>query len=222
VAGLPDPLHLASSTARAAARSGLLRWSVRQLGRAEVLAIEHLKRRLELLEPRQLPRPADAPPEPAQQLDRLLTRAVGQSTSGSRRELYGTLLDQLVPDEARILAALSDGGRAAIVHVLPRRGAPVLENASSVGRAAGVAVPPLVPVYITHLLRLGLVELEDDDGTRGLDYELLMAETTVREALARASNAGVLPPRVVRQMVRLSELGRELWADARPDPDPRA
>jgi hypothetical protein len=159
--------------------------------------------------------------DPGTQLDGLLARSVGQSTTGSRLELYEALLGQLVPDEARILAALSDGGAAAVVHVIARSrrsgpSSPLIENASSVGRTAGVALPEMVPVYVTHLLQLGLVELRaEDDALKG-DYELVMTETSVRDALSQAGRGGVLPPRVTRQTLQLSELGRSLWASCRP------
>jgi hypothetical protein len=39
----------------------------------------------------------------------LLDRAIEQSTASSRQELFHKILDQIVPDEARIIGALSDG-----------------------------------------------------------------------------------------------------------------
>lgn len=168
------------------------------------------------------PRPSARSQDLGTRLDGLLARSVGQSTTGSRLELHEALLGQLVPDEARILAALSDGGVAAVVHVLPRSrrsgtNLPLIENASSVGRAAGVALPEMVPVYVTHLVQLGLVELgPEDDALKG-DYELVMTETVVREALSQAGRRSVLPPRVTRQTLQLSDLGRSLWASCRPD-----
>jgi hypothetical protein len=161
------------------------------------------------------------PQELDAQLDSLLARSVGQSTMSSRRELHESLLRQLVPDEARILAALSDGGAAAVVHVVPRSRrpgatAPLVENVSSVGRTAGVALTEMVPTYVTHLLQLGLLELGPESAALEDDYELVMTEPVVRHALAQSNGKGVLPPRVVRQSLRLSELGRALWADCRP------
>jgi hypothetical protein len=163
----------------------------------------------------------DRPLELAAQLDSLLARSVGQSTTRSRRELHESLLRQLVPDEARILASLSDGGAAAVVHVVPRSRrpgttAPLVETVSSVGRTAGVALTEMVPTYVTHLLQLGLVELLPESAALEDDYELVMTEPVVRNALAQSNRNGVLPPRVVRQSLQLSELGRALWADCRP------
>ena len=151
------------------------------------------------------------------QMDRLFQRAVAQSSTGGRLQLFSSLIGQLVPDEARILAALSDGRSAAVVHVVSRsaRGRRVLENASSIGRAAGVALPHLVTTYVTHLLHLGLVELGPEEPDLEGEYELLMAETVVREALAQGRRTGRLAPRVVKETVKLSPLGAELWAASR-------
>jgi len=213
--------RLLSATVRTA--QDLAEASAREIGRAEQLAMRLLQSRLEAAQP-----PALAPGEQArrdlagptdgaltEQMDRLLARAVAQSTNGGRLQLFESLVGQLVPDEARILAALSDGRSAAVVHVTPRgsRGGAGLQNASSVGRTAGVALPHLVATYVTHLRQLGLVELGPPDPELELDYELLMAETVVREALAQRS--GRRQPRVVRETVRLSSLGRDLWTASR-------
>jgi hypothetical protein len=207
----------------------LVRLPLRELVWAEALGVRLLGRRLDAAQQRALPAPADDLAGPChdraqaleQQLQSLLERSVGQSTKGGRLELYAALLRQLVPDEARILSALSDGRSAAVVQIVPRSGrsaptAPLLENASSVGRSAGVVLPGLVPKYVTHLLQLGLVELGADDETLELEYELLLSEPTVREALARGRRPGRLAPRVVRQTLRLSVLGQDLWAACRP------
>jgi hypothetical protein len=150
-------------------------------------------------------------------MDRLLERAVVQSSTGGRLQLFSLLVGQLVPDEARIIAALSDGRSAAVVHVVSRsaRGGRLLENASSIGRTAGVALPHLVTRYVTHLLHLGLVELGPEAPHLEAEYELLLAETVVREALAQGRRRGRLSPRVVKETVKLSPLGAELWAAAR-------
>ncbi len=93
----------------------------------------------------------------------LLDRALDQSTSSSQLELFNHILDQLVADEARIISALSDGSASPLVtvHEWTRRrvqGRAVLENASLIGRTANVALPAMVPTYVSHLLSLGLVE----------------------------------------------------------------
>jgi hypothetical protein len=166
-------------------------------------------------------------PEPVPaEMQRLLLRSLEQTTAGGRQELFRTLLHQLVPDEARIIAALGNGTASPLVDVQTRpvvgkAGTTVLENASLIGRTAAVAVPQLTPVYVGHLRSLGLLEIGPEDPALAREYEVLMAEELVRNALDHPN--GLLPPRVVRRTLRLSPLGRELWATAMPtDPGPEA
>jgi hypothetical protein len=163
-------------------------------------------------------------PEPVSAaMQRLLLRSLEQTTAGGRQELFRALLDQLVPDEARIIAALGNGTVSPLVDVYVRSGlgkgaTPLLENASLIGRTAAVAVPRLTPVYIGHLRNLGLLEIGPEDSALAREYEVLMAENVVRKALDHAE--GLLPPRVLRRTLRLSRLGRELWETAKPaDPE---
>lgn len=154
---------------------------------------------------------------PAALLDELLARSVRGSSDHGHDEYYRGLLRQLVPDEARILAKLATGHHSPVVSILRRgNGSAVLENASLVGRTAAVTVPSRTPAYVTHLLQLGLVELGPEDPDAGTDYELLLADRAVRDAL-REGQLGKVPARVVRATVRLSDAGRDLWAAARPE-----
>lgn len=145
----------------------------------------------------------------------LLDRALDQSTKGSKVELFHHILDQLVADEARIIGALSDGSSSAMVNVYDwtRRRTPgraVLENASLIGRTANVALPEMVPAYVSHLLSLGLVEIGPEDPDLKDDYEVLMAETSVLRAIKNASR-GPLAAKVDKLTLTLSGLGRSLW-----------
>ncbi|MDH6243718.1 Abi-alpha family protein [Mycobacterium sp. OTB74] len=212
-----DPFGVANR-ALGAAKLGikLAAWGGEQLailGKSQIETID--------VAPRQLVIPA--PEKPAEQslnskLGKLLDRALDQSTTDSRAELYHRLLDQLVADEARIISALSDGATSTLVNVYRRNrsgtsGQPVLENACLVGRTANVALPAMVPQYINHLLALGLVETGPEDPALKEDYEVLTAETMVLRAVKRASR-GPLPARVELRTLCLSELGRGLWTAA--------
>jgi hypothetical protein len=153
----------------------------------------------------------------------LLERALDNSTSSSQLELFDHILDQLVADEARIISALSDGSSSPLVtvHDWTRRrvqGRAVLENASLVGRTANVALPDMVPSYVSHLLSLGLVELGPEDEDLKDDYEVLMAETVVLAAI-KAASRGPLAAKVDKYTLSLSGLGQALWkATMQPDP----
>jgi hypothetical protein len=150
----------------------------------------------------------------------LLRRSMDNTAGDSRLELYHALLDQIVPDEARILSALSDGSTYPMVHVAePGIGAyqrRVLENASSVGRAAGVALPDRIADYVSHLRRLGLLETGPEDASVRDEYEILLTEPVVRAAIASVGQ-GPRGPRIIRRTVKLSPLGLELWRAATAD-----
>jgi hypothetical protein len=146
---------------------------------------------------------------PAELMAALLQRSVTQDATAAKRDLAVATLNTLVPDEARIIAALAGGPPPPLLHVHPRAGGePILENASLVGRSAALTLPSMTPSYVTHLRRLGLVEPgpEDPDG----DYEMLMADRAVRAALTQGEFAK-LPARTVKQTLTLSVRGRELW-----------
>ncbi|WP_018178844.1 Abi-alpha family protein [Jongsikchunia kroppenstedtii] len=151
-------------------------------------------------------------------LNGLLDRALDQDTQTSQTELYHHLLNQLVPDEARILGALSDGGSSPMVNVYgwtrsKAQSKAVLKNASLVGRTANVSLIQLTPQYVTHLLTLGLVESGPEDPSLKTDYEILLAEPIVIDAV-NAASMGPIPARVDRFTVTISELGAALWAAA--------
>lgn len=157
----------------------------------------------------------------------LLSRALGQSTASGQDELFHRILDQIVPDEARMISALSDGSVSPLVsvHALTRAGLlgeALIENASLVGRTANVALPALTPTYVGHLLALGLLETGPEDDTLKDEYQILLADTAVLRAI-RLGSRGPLPARVEKRTVRLSALGLALWAAAmgtEGDPEP--
>ena len=137
----------------------------------------------------------------------------------SRRLLHEGLIAELVPDEARILSALSDGSTYALVHIAQRGiggyGDRILENASSVGRAAGVALPEYVHLYVSHLRRAGLVESGPEDPSLKDEYDILLTEPNLLATIASVGK-GPLGARIIRRTVRISDLGRELWETAHP------
>jgi hypothetical protein len=147
----------------------------------------------------------------------LLERALDQSTRSSRVELFHHILDQLVADEARIIGALSDGSASPLVNVhdWARRGVvgrAVLENVALIGRTANLALPDMVPTYVSHLLSLGLVEISPEEPDMKDDYEILMAETTVLRAIKSASR-GPLAAKIDKLTLTLSGMGHALWAE---------
>lgn len=160
---------------------------------------------------------APPPPSPGEMLHTLLRRSMDNTPDESRKALHEHLIASLVPDEARILSALSDGSAYPLVHVAePGVGSfqkRVLENASSVGRQAGVSLPDRTHLYVTHLRQLGLVETRDEDAALKDEYEVLLTDQLVR-ATIRTINKGPRGARVIRRTLVISDLGRELWEAA--------
>ncbi|WP_182379487.1 hypothetical protein [Nocardioides sp. WS12] len=150
----------------------------------------------------------------ARRLGVLLDQALSQSTAEAEDALLDALVRGLVPDEARIIAALAAREWSPLVHVEARRDGEEhlgLRNASLIGRQAGIALVRRTPTYVTRLLASGLVAATPERENRGQEYEVLLAEPDVLDAI-RAAGRGPLGPRIRRGGLELSELGRELWA----------
>lgn len=148
----------------------------------------------------------------------LQRRAVEHGTTSSQAELFHRILDQLVPDEARILGALADGSRSALLNVrgLKASGGKnrvLLQNASLVGRTANLALPAMTPVYVGHLLMLGLLETGPEDPQLKDDYQILAAEAEVLKAI-KAGSVGMIRAKLEKGTLCLSPLGMSLWAAA--------
>lgn len=167
-----------------------------------------------------IPRAIEAPSPPAaldpgRRMRDLLeqsTRLEGRGSGG----LAAQLVAELVPDEARLLAALADGGEhaALLVTERARHGRPgvVHLRTSAVGRAAGIREHALLPVYLARLEARGLVAfLAPGRDGNARDHEILQAEGCVTEALEEIRARGG-KGRVERSVVRLSMLGRQVWA----------
>jgi len=210
-----------------------------QASAGQRFVLREIKRGLDQLDPRRVtsepsrpmlvapPEESDPPADVSAQtveekMTALLSRSMHDTPSDSRRTLHEVLVGELVPDEARILSALSDGSSYPLVHIAaPGVGSYqklVLENASSVGRAAGVALPDRVHVYVSHLRRLGLVEAGPEDHSLKDEYDILLTEPKLRAAIA-STGKGPRGARIIRRTVRMSDLGRELWEAARSPQD---
>ncbi|MEH3134832.1 MAG: hypothetical protein PGN30_07505 [Mycolicibacterium neoaurum] len=188
------------------------------LADVERALIRIARRHLNELDPPTITASPDVDESPNAVLRTLLDRSMYSSPDTSRDALYLHLLNALVPDEARILAALSDGSAYPVIHIAEpgTGGTPVfaLKNASTVGRSAGVSLPRHTPLYLTRMLHLGLVRLGPEASSISDEYEMLLTDSVVNIALATARR-GVRAARVVRRTVRISDLGQELWEAAK-------
>jgi hypothetical protein len=170
----------------------------------------------------ELARAGDGAVDPLRErMAELLELSVEHGRAGATRALYGVLVRQLAPDEARILAALSDGRPFPLLHVARRlptggTGDTVLRNASTVGREAGVAVAENVPAYVARLLALGLVEPAGHDESLSDEYDILLTDQLVVDAEDAARGARRLAPRILRDSLRISDFGTAFWQACDP------
>jgi hypothetical protein len=120
-------------------------------------------------------------------MSELLTRSAGGSGGRSKEYLFGTIVSQLVPDEARVLSALASGKRFAVVDVAAKhvgRSATrtVFANASLLGSAANIAPTRNVATYLARLQQFGLVEFGPAMDELGEEYDLLAVDGAVQDA----------------------------------------
>ena len=190
----------------------------RTIAALERQVLEELRARLDRLDRADSALPADD--DPAAILTELLDRSTEQSHEEARRAAFVAILRQLVPDEARILSALSDGSGHPVIHVssasaLGSREV-VLGNVTSIGQAAGVQLREMTAHYVSRLRELGLVEVAPEDPALAVKYEILESNTEVRDAIAHIERRQrMTKARIVRQTLRATALGRELWAACR-------
>lgn len=166
---------------------------------------------------------ADTDPAPLRTaMTELLHRSSVSTDRTSREYLFGTIVSQLVPDEARILAALADANRFAALDVVARQVGrsttrTVLANACSAGTAAGVSWPRNTPTYVTRLQSFGLVEFGPPRDEMAQQFALLAADDDVRGAREQIERGKLGSAKLIRKSVLLSPLGREFWAACAPD-----
>jgi hypothetical protein len=144
-------------------------------------------------------------------MKRLLDASAELDREGAREYLYATVLRQLTPDEARLLALLAGGETFPAIDVVTRGHRALLRNASTAGKAAGVTLPDEVPAYLTRLAGFGLVDVAGEDPALGPQYEILATDE-----LVRAATEGARRVRLVRHTVRMSRFGARFWAACDP------
>jgi hypothetical protein len=157
-----------------------------------------------------------APDDPATLLRALLKASEEGTKESGSTTFFCAVLRSMVPDEARLLAALSDGSRYPVVRLFagPRLGPAaecVLDHVSSIGKSAGVSWNDLTPVYLARLTQWGLIELQLEDEQQTMRYQILETEDLLRRRQALARSAG-LRTVIHRQTLVLSPLGQALWS----------
>ncbi len=141
--------------------------------------------------------------------DALLARSADVYFTEDVHPAYDRILDQLAPDEARILRFMALNGPQPSVDVRTNRplgigSELVTGDLTSVPEQAGVRYPDRARLYLINLNRLGLMITSDDPVVLSR-YMVLEVQPVVESALKQAGRA----PKIVRKSLRLTEFGED-------------
>jgi hypothetical protein len=121
---------------------------------------------------------------------------------------YGRILDELAPDEARILLLLLRGGPQPSVDVRTGGITGVVSSSlvaagmNMIGPRAGVRHLGEVPAYLNNLFRLGLVWFSREQIEDPMEYQVVEAQPDVLAAMHSVRSA-----RPVRRSIHLTPFG---------------
>jgi len=140
----------------------------------------------------------------------LLRRSADVNLDEDSHPAYTRILDDLAPDEARILRLLYQEGPQPSVDI--RSGVILLQSFSElvagglnmIGPEAGCRHLDDVPAYLNNLFRLGLIWFSRERVPDPKGYQVLEAQPEVAEALASARHT-----RTVRRSINLTPFGRD-------------
>ena len=156
-----------------------------------------------------------APPAGPEQLRRtgeeLLRRSRDVWDDNERHPAFVAILNELAPDEARILVLLLKEGPQPAVDVVEggllgalRGGKTIAHGLTMIGPQASVRFPSLVPQYVDNLTRLGLVRHAENPVADLVRYQVVEAQPDVLEALHAAGGA-----RIKRRSIQLTPFGQD-------------
>ncbi|WP_460848997.1 Abi-alpha family protein [Nocardioides ultimimeridianus] len=140
----------------------------------------------------------------------LLAKSRDVWSSDNRHPAFDRILDEMAPDEARILVMLLERGPQPSVDV--RTGGPigmvssqlVAPGLNMVGARAGLRYLDQVPAYLNNLFRLGLIWFSREAVREHQEYQVLEAQPDVLAALHSVKFA-----KVVRRSIHLTPFGEE-------------
>jgi hypothetical protein len=151
----------------------------------------------------------------------LLERAATvEETDDAIHPGFDRIVDQLAPDEARILKLLVNEGPQPIVYI--NKAAPlgigareVARRLSLIGREAGCQRPGMVAAYLDNLVRLGLVAIRRDPIGDEQAYQVVEAQPEVVEAMKSVSGP-LFRGQSSRRSVHITDFGRAFCRVAFP------
>jgi Abortive infection alpha len=142
--------------------------------------------------------------------EELLRRSANVNFEEDSHPAYTRILEDLAPDEARILRLLVEQGPQPSVDIrsglLPLRSTSelVASGLNMIGPEAGCRHLDDVPAYLNNLFRLGLIWFSAESLRDPRCYQVLEAQPEVAEAMESAGHT-----RTVRRSLHLTPFGRD-------------
>jgi hypothetical protein len=142
--------------------------------------------------------------------EELLRRSADVNFDEGSHPAYARILEDLAPDEARILRMLADQGPQPAVDVrsglVPLKSTSELVAAglSMIGPEAGCRHLDDVPAYLNNLFRLGLIWFSSEPLQDPLRYQVLESQPEVTDALESSGRT-----RTVRRSIHLTPFGAD-------------
>jgi hypothetical protein len=146
----------------------------------------------------------------------LLDRSADVRDEQSAHPAYGRILDELAPDEARILRFMCQDGSQPAIDVRTARPLDigselVAPGLQMIGPQAGCRYLDRVPAYLNNLYRLGLIWFSREQLPDPRRYQVLEAQPDVMEAMRRAGRG-----KTVRRAIELTPFGEDFCATCLP------
>ncbi|AQL43174.1 hypothetical protein BV210_10795 [Halorientalis sp. IM1011] len=129
---------------------------------------------------------------------------------------YASILDQIAPDEVRILRLLATEGRQPSMDVrdvgwVPISSELVAAGMTMIGNEAGCQHLDRVHAYLNNLKRLGLIWFSDEPVEDLNEYQILQAQPDVQEAIEEAKRA-----KLIRRSIHLTPFGVDFCREVLP------
>jgi hypothetical protein len=129
---------------------------------------------------------------------------------------YASILDQVAPDEVRILRLLATEGRQPSMDVrdvgwVPINSELVAAGLTMIGNEAGCQHLDRVHAYLNNLKRLGLIWFSDEPVEDLNEYQVLQAQPDVQDAIEEARRA-----KLIRRSIHLTPFGVDFCREVLP------
>ena len=139
----------------------------------------------------------------------LMRRSADVAATEETHPAYARILDEVAPDEARILRMFYEDGAQPSVDiraggVLPISSDLVAAGLSMIGNLSGARHPERVPRYLNNLQRLGLIWFSREPVADVSSYQVLEAQPEVIDTIASVKRG-----KTVRRSIHLTPFGAD-------------